>query len=104
VHLVVAHPYLLAAGYALRISPGRHRELIIALLATVYTAFLVIAAGIEYVLLSCIVYAPGTLLFVRARREQEATVFTAVEKGLVVVVVAGAAVGVAALATGWITI
>ncbi|GAA1881404.1 basic amino acid/polyamine antiporter [Pseudonocardia ailaonensis] len=97
-------PYLLAAGYAVRVAPARTRELLVGVLATVYTLFLIVAAGVEYLLLSCIVYAPGTLLFVRARREQGARTFTRVEIALLVVVVLGAVAGVVGLATGRITI
>ncbi|GAA1881014.1 basic amino acid/polyamine antiporter [Pseudonocardia ailaonensis] len=97
-------PYLLAAGYAVRVAPGRTRELLVAALATLYTLFLIVAAGWEYLLLSCIVYAPGTLLYVRARREQGRTAFTRVEIGLLVVVVLGAVAGIAGLATGTIAI
>ncbi|GEL22395.1 amino acid APC transporter [Pseudonocardia sulfidoxydans NBRC 16205] len=97
-------PYLLAAGYAVRISPGRFRELLVAALATIYTLFLIVAAGVEFLLMSCIVYAPGTLLFLRARREQKARAFTPVELVLLVLVVAGAVAGVVGLATGRITI
>ncbi|MFD0474976.1 basic amino acid/polyamine antiporter [Nonomuraea thailandensis] len=73
-------PYLLAAGYALRLAvtgetyddtpAGRGRDLTIAALATFYTAFLLVAAGLKFLLLSCIVYAPGTILFVLTRRER----------------------------------
>ena len=46
-------PYLLVAGYGLKLPPpvrptgrGRRRDLIIAGIATVYTAFLIFAGGI----------------------------------------------------------
>lgn len=96
-------PYLLAAAYAVRIG-GPVRQVVVAVLATVYTVFLVVAAGPEYLLLSCIVYAPGTLLFVRARREQGLRPFSAVEWGLVALVTLGAVAGVVGLVTGWITV
>ena len=35
----------------------------IAVSAVVYAVFLLYSAGVEYLLLACIVYAPGTLLF-----------------------------------------
>ena len=60
-------PYLLAAGYALKLTLTRETyedgdspagDMVIAALATVYTVFLVYAAGLSHLLLSCILYAP----------------------------------------------
>ncbi|MFI6317004.1 basic amino acid/polyamine antiporter [Nonomuraea sp. NPDC050556] len=92
-------PYLLAAGYALKLTKG-----VVAALAVVYTAFLIFAAGLEFLLLSCIIYAPGTILFAITRREHGRRVFSPAELALFAVVAAGAVVGVIGLATGWITI
>ncbi len=107
-------PYLLAAAYALKLgakgetyeanSAGRGREILVAALATVYTAFLIYAAGMKFLLLSCIVYAPGTLLFLKARREQGKRVFAPLELGLCVIATIGAIVGVVGLASGRISI
>jgi arginine:ornithine antiporter / lysine permease len=107
-------PYLLAAGYALKIGVrpdagetrgrGHGRELAFAALAVVYTAFLVVAAGLEFLLLALVIYAPGTILFVRTRRERGRRSFTPAEAVLFVVVTAGAVVGVVGLATGFISI
>lgn len=102
-------PFLLAAAFALRISPrprggGPGGELLTATLATVYTAFLIYAAGLKFVLVSFIVYAPATVLFVMARREQGRRLFSAAESVVLAVSVAGAAVGVTALAAGWISL
>ncbi|WP_244246983.1 basic amino acid/polyamine antiporter [Nocardioides euryhalodurans] len=76
-------PYLFAAAYAVKLAvtgatygPGqdrpRRRQLLIGGAAVVYSVYLLYAAGPEYLLLGCLVYAPGTLLFVRARREHGA--------------------------------
>ena len=105
-------PYLLAAGYALKLAvraePGTPRpglrELIVAALATCYTVFLLFAAGVEFLLLSFIVYAPGTILFVMSRRELRQRVFSPVELVIFVIVMAGAVAGIAGLATGAISI
>ena len=37
--------------------------MIFAGLATLYTVFLLVAGGLKYLLLSAIIYAPGTILF-----------------------------------------
>ncbi|GAA4815283.1 basic amino acid/polyamine antiporter [Streptomyces ziwulingensis] len=105
-------PFLLAAAFAVSVArpPDRpdtagrstRRELVIASLATVYTVFLLYAAGPKYLLVSFILYAPATLLFVRSRREQGRRLFSPGEAVTCAVTVAGAAAGVAALAVGWI--
>ncbi|MEU3459234.1 basic amino acid/polyamine antiporter [Streptomyces sp. NPDC006733] len=105
-------PFLLAAGFAVKIAlwPQRERvtgqgprsELVVAVIATVYTAFLLYAAGLKFVLVSFLIYAPATFLFVKARREQNRRLFSPREAVICAVSVAGAAVGVLALALGWI--
>jgi arginine:ornithine antiporter/lysine permease len=76
-------PYLLAAAYAVKLAVSRERygdgadeerarrrSLLVALLAVAYAAFLLYAAGAHFLLLGCLVYAPGSLLYLRSRREQ----------------------------------
>jgi arginine:ornithine antiporter/lysine permease len=96
-------PFLLAAAYAVKVA-GRTRELVIGLLATVYIAFLLFAAGLKFVLVSFIVYAPATVLFVIVRREQGRRLFSPGELVLFAVSVAGAVLGIVALAAGWISL
>lgn len=107
-------PFLLAAGFAVKIALGAgnedakvagqstRKELVIALIATLYTAFLLYAAGLKFVLVSFILYAPATLLFIKARREQRRRLFSSREAVICAVSIAGAIVGVIALAVGWI--
>ncbi len=107
-------PYVLVAGYALKLAvtretyetdqAGRKKDLVWAALAVVYTIFMLVAGGLKFVLLSCIIFAPGTVLFILARREQGSPIFTSAEKGIFLVVLAGAAYGIYALATGAISI
>ena len=107
-------PYLLAAAYALKLGASgetyevrpqdRARQLFVAGLATFYTVFLVFAAGLDFLLLSFIIYAPGTVLFVMSRREQNRRYFSPTELIILVVAVAGFIAGIAALATGAIEI
>lgn len=108
-------PFLLAALYAVKLRATRETydgasastlrgDLVITVLATVYTAFLVFAAGIGLVLVSFLFYAPVTVLFLMTRREQGRKVFTPAELVLFLVVVAVAAVAVAGLVAGWISI
>jgi arginine:ornithine antiporter/lysine permease len=107
-------PFLLATAYALKLAvtsetyddrPDRRtRELVVGALATLYTAFLLFAAGPKYMLVSFVIYAPGSVLFVMARREQGRKAFGSGELVILAVSIAGALLGVVALVAGWITI
>ena len=108
-------PYLLSAAFALKLGLAARRErrqgrtaersgLLIAGLATAYTVFLLYAAGPKYLLLSCLIYAPGTALFWRSRTEHGRKVFAAKEGVLFGVLASGAIVAVIALSAGWVSI
>jgi arginine:ornithine antiporter/lysine permease len=106
-------PYFLAAAYALKLTITRDTygdgkslvpDMIVAALATVYTLFLVGAAGVDKLLLSCILYAPAAALYFKARRERGLRVFRPAEAVLFGVIVLGAVAGVVSLATGAIEI
>nr|WP_281369851.1 basic amino acid/polyamine antiporter [Leifsonia psychrotolerans] len=111
---LVLVPFLLAAAYGLKVALTRDtyleqprgwtRELIIALLATIYTAFLLYSAGLKFVLVAFLIYAPGTVFFVMARREQGRKLFSGRELVILTVSLLGALVGIVALAVGWIVL
>ena len=109
-------PFLLVAGYALKVTrrgetyaelrPGeRNRDLVVAIVATVYTAFLLWAGGMKFIVLSAILYAPGSLLYLLARREQGKPAFAkASDKVILGLAVVGAVVGIYWIATGYIVL
>jgi arginine:ornithine antiporter/lysine permease len=107
-------PFVLSAGYALKLAvtgdsygdrpAGRSKDLAIAAVATLYTFFLLYAAGPKYMLVSFVLYAPATLLFVKARHEQGRKLFSGAEYVILAVSVTGAVLGILALLLGWITI
>ncbi|MET3930121.1 arginine:ornithine antiporter/lysine permease [Lysobacter sp. OAE881] len=108
-------PFLLVAGYGLMLTrrgetyerdpKDRRRDVIIAALATVYTIFLLYAGGMKFIVLSAVLYAPGTALYVWARREQGLPVFSRTSDWIIFVLAAiGAVVGIWWLVTGYITI
>jgi arginine:ornithine antiporter/lysine permease len=107
-------PYMLAAAYALKLgvtretyehdAKARNRQALVAGLATFYTVFLLYAAGTKFLLLSCVIYAPGTILFVMARREKRQRLFSPAEAAIFAAVTLGAIVGVVGLAVGYISI
>ncbi len=106
-------PYLLAAAYALKLTATRETysdgkslvvDMVVAAVATVYTLFLIYAAGVDKLLLSCVLYAPAAVLYFIARRERGLRVFRPAEAVLFGVIVLGAVAGVVSLATGAIAI
>jgi arginine:ornithine antiporter/lysine permease len=100
-------PFLLVALYAVRLAAtpdSRTSDWVVGLLAVVYTAFLLYSAGVRFILVSLIIYAPATVLFVMARRERHRRLFSPGELVILVVSIAGALAGIVALAAGWISI
>jgi len=107
-------PYFLVAAYALKLvwtgetyaaePQQRRRDMILAGLAVVYTAWLLFAAGTKYLLLSAVIYGPGTILFFLARREHRERIFTAPERLVFVGASVAAVVAIWAIASGAISI
>lgn len=107
-------PYLLSAAFALMLvlrketyekhSGDLAKDTIIAVLATLYTIFLLFAGGMKFLLLGFIIYAPGTILYYMSRRELGKRLFTPAEWLLFGVAVVGCIVGIHGLATGYISI
>ena len=108
-------PYFLAAAYALKLGltgesyedvppRTRRKEAIIAGIATAYTLFLFEAAGLQFLLLSAVLLAPATLLYVKARSERGRRLFTPTEIALCAVIVGGGITGVVGLWTGFIAV
>lgn len=104
-------PYLLVAAYAVKLARsgetyengvGRRKDLLIALIATGYAVLMVFAGGLKYLLLSALIYAPGTVLYFKARREQGVVTFNAAERLVFGVAVLGAGVALAGMVSGWI--
>jgi arginine:ornithine antiporter / lysine permease len=77
---------------------------VIGIVAVIYTLFLVVVAGPKFLLFSCIIYAPGTVLYLIARRENSLRAFRPWELALCGLIMLGAVIGVIGLATGNITI
>ena len=104
---LVLIPYLLAAPYGVRLlrrpAPEAGRgPFVVAVLATLYTTWLLYAAGVDHLLVVFVVYAPATVLFVLTRREQDRRWFSARERVVLAVSLVGAVIGLVALVAGWI--
>lgn len=101
-------PYLFSAAYGLSVAwKGRgeavshaRRDLAIAAAATVYCLWLFYAAGLKYLLLSALIYAPGAALYLLAKRQLGKRAFTSAEVVILAVLVVAAVVAAVMLATG----
>ncbi|GAB7524594.1 arginine-ornithine antiporter [Paraburkholderia sp. 2C] len=104
-------PYLFSAVYACVIAwrgehygaadtAARRRERLIAVAAAAYCCWLLYAAGLKYLLLSALLYAPGVVVYAWARREQHARLFRRFELAILAGVLALAACAAVLLATG----
>src|SRR5690606_13269265 len=95
-------PYFWSAAYGLLLgvrgegyagaAGERRKDVLNAAIATLYAMWLVYAGGMQYVLLSALLYAPGVLFFAKAKHELGQPVFTAIEKLIFAVVLIGAAI------------
>lgn len=107
-------PYLLVALYGLMLArrgetyetapEQRTRDLVFTFIASAYTTFMIFAGGMKFVLLSCLLYAPGTLLYFWARREQDKQIFRPFELVIFLLLAAGFVGAIFGLATGGIVI
>lgn len=107
-------PYLWSAAYALLLAvrgesyegfaAERRKDLIIGGIALIYAVWLLYAGGVKYLLLSALLYAPGAILFAKAKLELRQPVFTNVEKLIFAAVVVGAVVAAYGLYDGFLTL
>jgi arginine:ornithine antiporter/lysine permease len=108
-------PYLFVAAYGLMIAKRgetydvrpeeRRRDLILASVAVAYTLFMIYAGGLKYILLAAVLFAPGTILYYIARREQGKPVFDRTTDWVIFgAIVAAGIYGVYGLATGTVSL
>ena len=107
-------PYFFVAAYGLKLAwsgesyrtgeRARIVDWIRSGTATLYTVGMIYAGGLKFLLLSSILYAPGTLLFFLAKRERKVATFRPFEAGMFAAITIAACAGVYALAIGAIAI
>ncbi|MCE1116206.1 MULTISPECIES: arginine-ornithine antiporter [Pseudomonas] len=107
-------PYLWSAAYAFLLAwrsetyeqalAERKKDLIIGGIALIYAIWLLYAGGVKYLLLSALLYAPGAILFAKAKREVGQPIFTSIEKLIFAAVVVGAVVAAYGLYDGFLTL
>jgi arginine:ornithine antiporter/lysine permease len=107
---MVLIPYLLCGGYAWIValrgegypagSAARNRDMIIGVLATIYCFWLIYAAGLKYLFLSMILYAPGIVFYIWAKRERGEKPFNGFELLVAAFILVVGAIACYMLATG----
>ena len=111
---MILMPYFFSAVYAVMIAARgetydaadkqRNKDIVIGAIAVVYSVWLLYAAGVKYLLLSALLYAPGALIYIWARRENKQVVFTHLEKIYLAVLVVGAIYAAIGLSNGSLTL
>ena len=101
-------PYLFSAVYGLKLAwrgegapaaRGRN-DTSVAAVATAYCLWLLYAAGLKYLLLSALLYAPGAALYLLAKKQLGKRAFTGREQVILVALLVLAAVAAVLLGTG----
>ena len=118
-------PYLLSAAYYLKLSlrgdgferlgsgsiaiessteaPGGSRAvaLIFAFIGTIYGFWMLYSGGLDYVLITTVLYAPGLIVFIRGRQEKNLPIFTrTTEKAAAAAIVILAVISIYMMAVG----
>lgn len=101
-------PYLLVAAFGVKTDLRRHasriRHSFVSLLALVYTVGLIYAAGLKYLLLTTLIYMPGTILFFIARNEQSLLAFDYADIAIFIVIFVGFTAIIFGLLQGYVSI
>jgi arginine:ornithine antiporter/lysine permease len=112
--VAILPPYVFSGAYALKLAlsgetyerggGGRNRDIVVGGLATIYGVWLCYAAGPKYLLLTTILFAPATVIYMLARRERGERMFTAGELAIAALVTAAALYAIYELVTGGISV
>jgi len=109
-------PYLFSALYGLSLAwrdKGEHSSgnikfgrgtMVIAAIASIYCVWLFYAAGFKYLLLSALLYAPGAIVYILAKRQRAKRVFNTWEWVILAVLVILTLVSIYLLATGHLSL
>jgi arginine:ornithine antiporter/lysine permease len=112
--VAILPPYVFSGGYALKLAlsgesyaPGdsrqRRRDIAIGVVATIYGLWLVYAAGLDYLLMCTVLFAPGILVYAKARTERGERAFAGTDRLIALVIAALALVAAWLMWTGRIS-
>ncbi|MGL4741062.1 MAG: basic amino acid/polyamine antiporter [Sarcina sp.] len=86
-------PYFLSALFSLKVSIVERtqgikiKDLIISIIAVVYTVWILYAAGLKYLLLNCILFAIGLIVYAIAKKENKEKIFTTWYEILIAIII-----------------
>jgi len=110
--VAILPPYVFSGAYALKLAlsgetygtdaGARNRDIIVGGVATIYGLWLCYAAGLTYLLVAAILFAPGTLLYMKARRENGEKMFAGRDLVVALALTAAAVIAVILLVQGGI--
>jgi arginine:ornithine antiporter/lysine permease len=96
--VAILPPYVFSGAYALKLAltgegykagdKARAGQIVVGAIATLYGIWLIYAAGPQYLLMCAILFAPGILVYAKARREQGGRIFSNVEIVIAIALVA----------------
>lgn len=111
--VAILPPYVFSGAYALKLAltgetyehgaGARRRDLIVGAIATLYGLWLVYAAGLSYLLMCAILFAPGIVVYAFARRERGERAFNGIEIVLAVTLIALAVLAIGLIWNGTIS-
>ena len=111
--VAILPPYVLSGAYALKLAlsgegygtsdRSRNWDILVGALATLYGLWLVYAAGLNYLLMCAILFAPGIFVFMQARRERGEPIFVGFELVLAILIALLAVVAAYLMWTGVIS-
>jgi arginine:ornithine antiporter/lysine permease len=91
VSAAILPPYVLSGAYALKLAlrgdgyasgESRTRDIVVGAAATIYGLWLIYAAGVQYLLMCAVLFAPGIAVYLKARKERSERAFTAREAAI----------------------
>jgi arginine:ornithine antiporter/lysine permease len=111
--VAILPPYVLSGAYALKLAwsgegyragdRSRTWDIMVGALATLYGMWLVYAAGLSYLLMCAVLFAPGILVYMQARRERGEPAFVGFELALAILIALLAVVAAYLMWTGAIS-
>jgi arginine:ornithine antiporter/lysine permease len=111
--VAILPPYVLSGAYALKLAlsgetygsdpAARRRDIVVGLVATVYGLWLVYAAGVSFLLMAAVLFAPGIFVYLKARREAGASGLAGIDLAIAAVIVVLAVLAIWLMATGVIS-
>lgn len=96
-------PYFLVGAYTLKLAleqKNRGKLLFVGIAASLYGLWLLYASGLNYLLLSALLYLPGLYFYIQAKREQNINPFVGKEKTAASLLTAAACLAVGMLWQG----